>query len=280
MKNAAIYITGARGCVGSRLIQRIPEVVVIESDILTANIQSVIAPESIVIHLAAKSNIKESHEKAEEYQKVNVEGTRRVADACLATNSALLFPSTVHVYGCPGPYIREGGTIAAHSPYGATKIAAEQYLASLKSQGLRYSILRMPGIFGYSPAIHFDTALHQFILQAYTDTPLTLWRETWQAKRPHLYIEDCLDAIQFFIEHAIFNGEIYNLITDNFTVQETVATIKEFLPALQTTFIDAPSMNSALDIDDAKIRSCGFIPTGTLRKGIAEVVTYLNNIRT
>lgn len=266
------YVTGARGCIGSRLLQANPKLIPIEGDILTIDLQSKLTPGSTLLHLAAKSNIAESRTSPELYQRVNVDGLQRVADACLAKSVRLLFTSTVHVYGCPGPLIKETcPNLVAYSPYGATKIAGEKILEALGAQGLRYSIFRMPGVFGYSPSIHFDTTINKFFLEAKEKKPLRVWRSTWEATRPHLYIGDCVNAIQHFLDRDIFNNEIYNLITGNFTSKEIIEAIRAYIPDLTISFVDSPSMNPLLDIDDTKIRETGFKPTGTLEGGITEM---------
>lgn len=271
-----IYITGSTGCIGSQLIPLLSNPISISGNILDIDFQSILKPGSILVHLAARSNISESFEKPDEYHQINVDGLKRAADACLINKVKLLFTSTVHVYGCPGPLIKETcANLKAHSPYGATKIAGEQYLQELGKKGLQYTIFRWPGVFGYSPVMHFDTALNQFVLQAFEGKPLTVWQETWQAKRPHLYIEDAVGAIKFFLDNNLFNNEIYNVITGNYTVEETISAIREFIPELQVNFVPAPSMNPLLDIDDSKIQSLGFQPTGDLKTGISEVINYL-----
>lgn len=275
--NQTIYITGASGCIGSNLIPLLNNVTPIEGDIMDVDFEKILKPESILVHLAARSDIAESKEKPEEYNKVNVGGLKRVADACFLRKVKLLFTSTVHVYGCPGPMIDENcQTLTAFSPYGATKIAGEKYLKELGSKGLKYTIFRWPGVFGYSRSMHFDTALNQMVLQAVTGKPLTIWEETWKQKRPHLYIGDAVGAIKFFLDNDLFQNEIYNVITGNFTVEETVNTIKELVPNLLISFIKAPAMNPLLDISDKKIRSLGFEPQGSLSQGIKEMIPHIN----
>jgi nucleoside-diphosphate-sugar epimerase len=279
MNTRRIYITGASGCIGSQVTPLIPDAISIEGNILTTDFTEILEPNSTLIHLAARSNIAESKQKPEEYHEINVEGLKRVADACLAKNVKILFTSTVHVYGCPGPLIRETcPTLTAYSPYGATKIAGEHYLHDLGKKGLKYTIFRWPGVFGYSPRMHFDTALNQFTLQAVQGRPLTVWQETLHQKRPHLYIGDAVGAIKFFVERDLFDNEIYNVISGNFTVEETINAIREFVPDLAVSLIPAPAMNPLLDIDDSKIRAMGFKPTGTLRKGIAEMIPHIPSL--
>jgi nucleoside-diphosphate-sugar epimerase len=78
-----------------------------------------------------------------------------------------------------------------------------------------------------------------------------------------------------FLEQNLFNNEIYNVITGNFTVETVINNIQEFVPDLEMSFVDAPAMNPSLCIDDTKIRALGFRPTEDLRAGIAETIACL-----
>lgn len=278
MNKRITYVTGAHGSIGSKLIPSLKNAVVVEGDILSLDFERILKPGTALVHLAALSNLAESHEKPEEYYNTNVNGLKRVVDACYSKKVKLLFISTVHVYGCPGPNIDELCTkLTAFTPYGATKIAGEQYIQELGKKGLQFTIFRWPGTFGYSPAMHFDTALNRMVSQAVKGERLTIWRETWKKKRPHLYIGDAIEAILFILDNDIFNDEVYNVITGNYTVEETVGAIKEFIPDLKIKFIKAPSMNPDLDISDAKIRALGFRPKGNLKRGINEIITSLKS---
>ncbi|MEK7203799.1 MAG: SDR family oxidoreductase [Patescibacteria group bacterium] len=277
--NDIVYITGARGSLGSRLTPLLKKAVAVDGDITALDFKKILKPDAKLVHLAGKSNIAESKQIPDEYYRVNVDGLKRVADACLTLNIKLLFPSTVHHYGCPGPLIDETcSNLKAYSPYGATKIAGEQYLQELGKKGLKFTILRPAGTFGYSPAMKFNTSLNQMVYQAVKGETLNIWKETWQEKRPHLYIKDAVRAIIFFLKNDLFNNEIYNVVTGNFTVEETVKAIKKFIPDLKISFVNAPPTNLKLDVSDKKICDLGFKPDGNLEKGVSEIITYLHSL--
>ena len=72
----------------------------IEADVLTANLPRVFEDADAVIHLAALTNTARGNTR-DCMQRVNLEGTARVARACAALGVGLLFPSTTSVYGVP-----------------------------------------------------------------------------------------------------------------------------------------------------------------------------------
>lgn len=102
-------------------------------------------PFDAVMLFAAKSLVGESVTKPELYFEVNVEGTRRVVEAMVdAGVQHLVFSSSCSVYG----EVRYTPVDEAHptgplSPYGASKLAAEQLLSdAAQAHGLRVAALR------------------------------------------------------------------------------------------------------------------------------------------
>ena len=122
-----ILITGALGHIGSRLIHsfktgdfekivlldnlstqrycslfNLPKNVpfqFIEDDVCTADMARYSQGIDCVIHLAAITNAAGSFEIQDQVERVNYQGTERVARACLKTGSKLIFFSTTSVYG-------------------------------------------------------------------------------------------------------------------------------------------------------------------------------------
>lgn len=304
-----IIITGALGHIGSRLIRNLPkeqiEKVIIldnlatqryaslfdlpknlqfkflEDDIRTADFKKLFANENIdaVIHLAALTDAANSHERAGEVMEVNLEGLKRVANACREAGVKLFFPSTTSVYGSQASVVDETCTeLKPQSPYAESKLAAEQYLLEQKSNGLRFIICRFGTIFGWSIGMRFHTAVNKFIWQAVNGQPLSVWKTAWDQKRPYLDLSDCIQAVNFIIEHDVFEGEIYNVLTKNFAVKDIVETIKEFIPDLEVAYVDSPIMNQlSYDVNDAKFRKIGFAPQGSLRAGVKETIDKLKN---
>ncbi|WKZ27333.1 MAG: NAD(P)-dependent oxidoreductase [Candidatus Paceibacterota bacterium] len=271
-----IYVTGARGNIGSMLLQYMPHATPVYGNILTEPLlEDAFEPHSILVHLAGKSNIQESYTKELEYHKVNVAGLERIARMCLQKNIKMIFPSSIHIYGSSPPPLTERALLHAYSPYGETKIRGEHILHQWGREGLKYVILRPGGIFGYSPGMHFDTTVNKFTFQAFQNVPLSIWKEALHKRRGHLYVGDAVRAIAFFIEHDIFTNDAYNVITGNFTTNEIMQAIREYIPHVQTTYRTSIAANTHLEISDEKIRNLGFVPTGTLKQGIGEVMRHL-----
>tara|TARA_B110000211_G_C14051095_1_gene541264 strand:+ start:251 stop:1225 length:975 start_codon:yes stop_codon:yes gene_type:complete len=107
-----------------------------------------------IIHLAANLIISEGQKKREKYYKNNVEGTKKLLEACKNTNvKNFIFSSTAAIYK-EGQYrVTENSQIKPKSFYGKTKIQAEKLIQNFsKKNKINYGILRYFNIAGASPS--------------------------------------------------------------------------------------------------------------------------------
>jgi nucleoside-diphosphate-sugar epimerase len=257
-----------------------PRVVFYEEDIMTADLAKRLEGAHAVIHLAAITNAEATVGKEAETEEVNYRGLVRVADACEAAGVRLLFPSSTSVYGSQAAVVDETSTeLAPQSPYADSKLKAEAYLAGKKGSGLRSITCRFGTIFGWSIGMRFHTAVNKFTWQAVNGKPITVWRTAWEQKRPYLGLDDCVRSINFILDTDLFDGEIYNIVTKNFTVKDIVETIKEFIPSLEVGYVDSKIMNQlSYDVDASKIAKKGFTPTADLKTGIGTTVERLAGV--
>ena len=302
-----VVVTGALGHIGSSLIRQLKgadEIILVDNlltqryaslfdlpenkkykfilaDVTRDDLTEIFSGADYVIHLAAITDAETSHEKPAEVEKVNLEGTKRVAEACLKTGSKLFFPSTTSVYGSQEKVVDEACTeLKPQSPYAESKLAAEKYLAEKGKAGLKFVICRFGTIFGWSVGMRFHTAVNKFIWQAVNGLPLSVWQTAWQQKRPYLDLNDCVSAVNFILKKDLFDGEIYNVLTSNFTVENIVEAIKKFIPDLKVDFVSSPIMNQlSYDVSDDKLKKVGFKPQGNLEKGIKDTISHLEVLR-
>ena len=309
MRTKKILITGALGHIGANLIRNINENLVdevlildnlesrrypslynlpkkkykyrfIHDDILTADFDKYLKGVSVAIHLAAITDAEGRHKIPEKVERVNFGGLQRLADACLKNKVKILFPSTTSVYGSQANVVDETcKELKPQSPYAWAKLRSEEYLKSLQPKGLKFVVCRFGTIFGHSIGMRYDTAVNRFTWQAATGLPLSVWKTAWRQKRPYLDLADCVRAINFILEKDLFNDETYNVLTKNFTVEDVVKTIKQFVPKLVVNYVDSPIMNQlSYDVDDTKFRKLGFKPKGNLKRGISGKISSLKSI--
>ncbi|MDZ7646833.1 MAG: SDR family oxidoreductase [Cytophagales bacterium] len=169
-----ILVTGALGHIGSSLIHSIKqgefdEVVLmdnlftqrfcslfnlppnvnytfVEEDVMTANLEERMKGVDIVIHLAAITNAEGSFDIQEKVEEVNYEGTKRVAEACIATGAKLIFLSTTSVYGTQENIVDENcleSELQPQSPYAKSKLKGEKLLKEMGEEE-RSQIYHLP----------------------------------------------------------------------------------------------------------------------------------------
>lgn len=299
-----VLVTGGAGYIGSKLIRELPsqadKIVILDNlaskryaslfdlpknrnyeflleDVRSVNWQEILNGIDVVIHLAALASPEESVHIQEEVESVNVEGAKKVADACLATGCKLIFVSTTSVYGSTKPRIDETAALSPQSPYAASKIAAENYIRGLA--GLKFTIFRFGTIFGPSVGMRFEPVVNKFLWQAVLGKPLSVWETAFKQKRPYLDLSDAVEAINYILEKDIFTGETYNVVTGNYTVEQIVNAIKKYLPKTNIELVDSAIMNTlSYEIVDDKIRALGFVPRGDLERGISDTINLLKGI--
>lgn len=309
-----ILVTGALGHIGSRLIRTLPrasynpDIVLldnlatqryaslfnlpggtryrfVEADVLTADLAPLLRGVDAVIHLAAITDAAGSFDQAEKVERVNFEGTKRVAQACAEAGCAMVFLSTTSVYGTQAEVVDEMCSpeeLKPQSPYAKSKLAGEEMVQDLcRTAGLRAVSLRFGTIFGTSIGMRFHTAVNKFCWQAVMGQPITVWRTALHQRRPYLDLGDAVEALHLVLRDNVFDGKIYNVVTINATVHEVVEAIRREIPTLAITEVDSPIMNQlSYTVSSERFRSKGFEYRGDLVAGIRETLTWLKQANT
>jgi UDP-glucose 4-epimerase len=257
----------------------------IEGDVLKEDLVRVFDGADAVVHLAAITNAAASFENQEQVERVNYDGTERVARACAKVGAGLVFLSTTSVYGVSDGVVDEAcpeSSLSPQSPYAISKRNAEKLLVELgRTQGLRFVTCRFGTIYGVSPGMRFHTAINKFVWQACMGLPLTVWKTALDQKRPYLDLEDAVRAIRFFMEKkSRLDNEIYNVLTDNTTVGAIVERIRTLIPDTKIDLVESRIMNQlSYTVSNDKMRKLGFEFEGNLDTAIEASVKLLRNAR-
>jgi nucleoside-diphosphate-sugar epimerase len=257
----------------------------IEDDVNSIDLKTVFSGANVVIHLAAITDATGSFDRAEELENNNYQSTVKVANACIETGASLIALSSTSVYGTQNDIVDEDCSeeeLLPQSPYATTKLKEEKLIAKLcKEKGLKAIHCRFGTIFGASAGMRFHTAVNKFCWQAVMGRPISVWRTAYDQKRPYLDLLDASRAIELIIKNNIFDGRVYNVLTNNSTVREVVDVIREFVPDIEVGFVDSKIMNQlSYEVLDNRFKSQGFISAGSLRRGIGETVSLLSNSNT
>ncbi len=252
-------------------------------DILSEEIKPIIKDSDAVIHLAAVTDAEGSFYNTESIDKVNKKGLEYVARICAEYGRPLIFPSTTSVYGKQTEIVDESCPeegLKPQSPYAESKLFAEKFLMSLsKDTGLKFVIFRLGTIFGYSIGMRFHTAVNKFIWQSSLGKEITVWKTALNQKRPYCDLKDCISGFSYVLEKNLFNGEIYNIVTTNLTVQDIIDAIEKYIPDIRIKFVDSPIMNQlSYNVSNKKSIASGFKYSGNLDDSIRRSVQKLRNI--
>jgi UDP-glucose 4-epimerase len=303
-----IVITGALGHIGSSLIRGLPmqfpgaEIVMIdnmmsqryaslfalpviggyrfvEADVREVDLRPIFEGAHAVVHLAAITDAAGSFDKAAALEANNYGATTRIAEACAETGSRVIHLSSTSVYGTQNDTVSEdcsADDLKPQSPYAETKLKEEALIRSKAAQGLRAVVCRFGTIFGPSPGMRFHTAVNKFCWQAVMRQPLTIWRTAYDQKRPYLDLSDAVRAIPYIIEHDLFDGRTYNVLTLNATVRDIVEAIKQFVPDIELSYVDSPIMNQlSYEVSSQRFLAQGFVFSGDIRRGIGDTISQL-----
>jgi nucleoside-diphosphate-sugar epimerase len=307
-----LLITGALGHIGSRFIHslkpgdfdkvvlidnmsaqryaslfNLPEGVpfsFVQDDICTANLEEYFTGIDVILHLAAITDAAGSFEMQDQVELVNYQGTERVAKACEATGSRLIFLSTTSVYGVQEGEVDEDcpfDQLQPQSPYADTKLKSEQLIQKMgQDELLQYVICRFGTIFGTSAGMRFHTAVNKFCWQAVMGQPITVWTTALDQKRPYLDLDDAIEALKLIINRDLFDGGLYNVVTANSTVGNIVDTISLHIPNASIEYVDSPIMNQlSYNVRADRFKDLGFTFNGSLERGIEDTISLLKGAR-
>jgi nucleoside-diphosphate-sugar epimerase len=163
----------------------------------------------VVFHLAAMPGLVRSWSDFDLYTTCNVQATQRLLEAVRQTAPGLgrfLYISTSSVYGrfASGD---ESLPLKPISPYGVTKLAAEQLCRAFEeSYGLPLVVLRYFSVYG--PRQRPDMGYNIFIRALLKGEPITVNGDGQQV-RGNTYISDCVDVTIRAAEARV--GETYNV---------------------------------------------------------------------
>ena len=161
-------------------------------NIATDELDSSISDSKFVFNLAAIPGQVLSWKLFDKYVESNILGTKKVIDSCIRNKvTKIIHASTSSVYGkfAVGDELQDTKPI---SPYGITKLAAENLLFALtSSNNLDFTILRYFSVYG--PGQRPDMAIQRFLTAIKMGQEINITGDGTQ-KRDITYVQDVVEA--------------------------------------------------------------------------------------
>ena len=233
-RRARAVVTGAAGFIGSQLTEALlaagHDVVGVDAftpsyrpDIKRANIATacrhlafqllpgdlneldlteVLRPGDLVFHLAGQPGVRSSWGPGfADYTRHNVEATQRLLEAAVRQNVArFVYASSSSVYGDVPPPMREDGPLNPVSPYGVTKLTAEQ-LCMVYWRSFRLPVVALRFFTVYGPRQRPDMAFHRVIEAVLKGEPVTIFGDGGQ-QRDFTFVSDVVSILRAAAERA------------------------------------------------------------------------------
>tara|TARA_B100000780_G_scaffold243787_1_gene187155 strand:+ start:913 stop:1836 length:924 start_codon:yes stop_codon:yes gene_type:complete len=234
-----------------------------------------------VIHLASMTNAAGSFNKKKEMYRNNLTCMKNIINFCIKKKSKLIHISSTSVYGkqtnlvdetCEKKYLKP------QSPYADIKLMEEKMLIQAKNK-LKYVTYRFGTISGTSKGMRFHTAVNKFCLNAALNEPITVYKTALNQFRPYLALTDAFLLFKFTIENNFFKNDIYNALSENYTVNQILNKIKRYKKKISIKFVSSPIMNQlSYHVDKKKINKEGFFFRNKIETDIKNTLNLLKNI--
>ncbi len=233
----------------------------------------------VIFHLAGSANVARSVEQPMADFEATLRSTLHVLEFARRRGvPKLVFPSTASVYkpGVPMP-VGEDAPIHASSPYGAAKVAAENYcFAYATSYGLDVTVLRFFSVYG--PLMR-RFAIHDWVRKLQRDPSRLEILGNGEQVREYLYVDDAARAFLLAAERG-GAGEAYNVGTGvPVRIRDLARKVIEAMGLegvrVEPTMKSWPGDVQAWYADTAKLARLGFAPKVGFDEGLRNTVLYL-----
>jgi nucleoside-diphosphate-sugar epimerase len=235
-----------------------------------------------VFHLAAQAGVRKSWGRDfDVYTVNNVTATQVLLEACVGLPiERLVYASSSSVYGDNVAMpMREDAMLQPVSPYGVTKLSAEQlcYLYFVNCQvpavSLRYFTV-------YGPRQRPDMGFHRFLRATLTDEPITLYGDGEQT-RDFTFVADAVSATIAASKQGI-PGRVYNIgggsrVSINH-VLDIIGHVSGRRPRVVTDGVQKGDMRHTYADTQLARADLGFVPSVDLEKGLAAEHAWLSGL--
>ena len=253
----------------------------IEARIQDADLRTILEGVSHVFHLAAQAGVRKSWGRDfRVYTENNVDASQQLLEACVGRPlHRFMYASSSSLYGDAAAIpMREDALPQPVSPYGVTKLAAEQlcYLYFV-NHGVPTTSVRYFTVYG--PRQRPDMAFNRFIKAAIAGDPITLYGDGEQT-RDVTYVDDAVAATIAAGDRGV-PGRAYNVgggsrVTVNHAL-DIIATIAGKTLDVRREPAQKGDMRDTYADTTLARADLGFTPRTSLDQGIEAEYRWLSN---
>jgi nucleoside-diphosphate-sugar epimerase len=254
----------------------------VDRDILELDLRELVGGVEAVFHLAAQAGVRSSWgESFSVYIQNNIAATQRLLEAAKSCRiSRFVYASSSSVYGLtPSLPMTETSLLYPLSPYGVTKLAAEQ-LCFLYFKNYLVPTVSLRFFTVYGPGQRPDMAFHKFFKAVAGDRPVTIYGDGRQT-RDFTFVADIVEACTAALTLGR-EGEVYNVGGGHReTLNDLLALVEDICGRrLQVAREDRQKGDVAdtfADIAKAA-RDLGYSPRTALKDGLTQEWDWIRNL--
>jgi nucleoside-diphosphate-sugar epimerase len=262
--------------------RRQPRFRFVEARLQDADLRSLLADRTHVFHLAAQAGVRKSWGRDfNVYTANNIEATQVLLEACVGlTLDRFVYSSSSSVYGDDVEMpMRETALPRPVSPYGVTKLAAEQ-LCHLYHLNERVPTISLRYFTVYGPRQRPDMGFHRFLRATLLAEPITVYGDGEQT-RDFTYVHDAVAANMAAATRGV-PGRVYNIgggsrVSIN-QVLEMIARVSGRQPIVNIDPAQKGDMRHTYADTSLALADLGFAPTVGLEEGLAAEHAWLAEI--
>jgi len=235
----------------------------------------------LIIHCASFTNAENSFSIKNQMYKNNINCIKNIIHYCIKKKTKLFHLSSTSVYGKQKKIVNEDDAsfLKPQSPYAEIKLIEEK-LIKKNNKKINYMSFRLGTIAGVSKGMRFHTAINKFCLNAGLNQKIEIYKTAYNQFRPYLSIKDLFHVFKYCIDKDIYNNDVYNVLSGNFTVKQIIDKIKKYKKNVKIKFVNSLIMNQlSYHVDDSKIKSLGVKFNSTIDHDIKDTLNLFNGLK-